>query len=193
MARDADLLRATRTGEWGWRVYAWDGPWVSLGRFQTAERALAKGWERWCARPTGGRAVLHGHDLTLAFASPHEGEARAVKALYRRMIEPLVRALNECGLPCQLAETTQHVGGGRQGEDCFAFRSPNDVVCSETGLKVCGCALRIDESGALLQASIPYREPLVDPGTAIRQGRALPARTWDHAAFEAAYADAMAS
>ena len=191
MARDAALLQAAERGEAGWRVYRWDGPWVSLGRFQTPERALAPGWERWCRRPTGGRAVLHGHDVTFALALPHEGDARQVKALYRRLIAPLVLALNDCGLPSRLAETTRYAGRGRESEDCFAFRSPNDVVCPDTGEKLCGCALRIGVRGALLQASVPCDPPQID---GIILGAPLRAtREWAHGAFEDAIRRAMAS
>ncbi len=191
MARDAALLDAAEVGEWGWRVYGWDGPWVSLGRFQDPQRAVAPGWDRWCVRPTGGRAVLHGHDATLALALPHDGDCRQVKALYRRLIAPLVEALCACGLECRLAETTRYVGRGRESEDCFAFRSPNDVVCPDTGAKVCGCALRVSERGALLQASVPYRAPLAEGG--IVGGVARPVRDWDHAGFEDAVRRALAS
>ena len=193
MTLDAALLAAAERGEPGWRIYGWEGPWVSLGRFQTPERAVVAGWERWCVRPTGGRAVLHGHDATLALALPHTGDARAVKALYRRLIAPLVAALNECGLGCRLAETTRYVGRGRESEECFAFRSPNDVVCSDSGLKVCGCALRVGDRGALLQASVPFCEPLVAPDTAIVGARGVRTQTWDVEAFEAAFERAMAS
>lgn len=191
MARDAALLARAEAGEAGWRVYGWEGPWVSLGRFQRPERAVQAGWDRWCVRPTGGRAVLHGHDVTLAYALPHEGDGRAIKALYRRLIAPLVVALNDCGLACRLAETTRYVGRGRESEDCFAFRSPNDVVCPDTGWKVCGCALRATDRGALLQASIPFAPPGVE--RAIVGGVLHPVRAWDAERFEDAVWRAMAS
>lgn len=187
MALDAALLQA---GE-GWRVYRWDGPWVSLGQFQRPEKALVPGWNRWCVRPTGGRAVLHGHDLTFAYALAHGDDSRNVKALYRRLIAPLVEALNGCGLGCRLAETTRYVGRGRESEDCFAFRSPNDVVCPDTGAKVCGCAVRITDTAALLQASIPIGPPLAVG--AIVGWRPQVCRAWESDAFEDAIARAMAS
>jgi lipoate-protein ligase A len=193
MGLDVRLLEAAEKGEAGWRVYGWDGPWVSLGRFQRAERALASGWDRWCARPTGGRAVLHGHDVTLAYALPHVGDSRRLKEVYRRLIGPLVEALNACGLECQLAEATRYAGSGQANEDCFAFRSSNDVVCPETGKKVCGCALRIGEHGSLLQASIPYAEQLVPPASAISGAVGEPVRRWDWNSFEDAFAHVMAS
>ena len=191
MARDAALLAEAEEGRTGWRVYGWDGPWVSLGRFQDPARAVAPGWDRWCVRPTGGKAVLHGHDVTFAYALPHGGDGRRVKALYRALIAPLVEALNECGLECRLAETTRYVGRGRESADCFAFRSPNDVVCPDTGAKVCGCALRIAERGALLQASVPYRPPLV--AGAIVGGGSHPVRAWRSEEFEDAIRRALAS
>ncbi len=190
MACDAALLQAAEGGREGWRVYRWEGPWVSLGRFQSPERAVAPGWERWCHRPTGGRAVLHGHDVTFALALPHDGDCRRVKALYRRLIAPLVEALNECGLACRLAETTRYVGRGRESEDCFAFRSPNDVVCPDTGAKVCGCALRVTERGALLQASVPTGAPLAEG--AILGASPRPVRAWNPTGFEDAVHRAMA-
>ncbi len=191
MALDLALLQSAEAGEAGWRAYRWDGPWVSLGRFQKPERAVAPGWDRWCVRPTGGRAVLHGHDVTLAYALPYEGDGRAIKALYRRLIGPLVQALNDCGLDCRLAETTRYVGRGRESEDCFAFRSPNDVVCPSTGQKVCGCALRVTDRGALLQASIPVGPPLSEG--AIVGGALRSTRRWNAAAFEDAIGRAMTS
>lgn len=191
MALDAALLERAEAGEAGWRVYRWEGPWVSLGRFQRPERAVAPGWDRWCVRPTGGRAVLHGHDLTFAYALPHEGDARAIKPLYRRLIATLVEALNACGLACRLAETTRYVGRGRESEDCFAFRSPNDVVCPDTGAKVCGCALRATERGALLQASIPAGAPLVEG--VIVGGEFRCPRAWRAEEFDDAIRRAMAS
>lgn len=193
MERDAALLADAERGIAGWRVYGWDGPWVSLGRFQRADRAVVDGWERWCIRPTGGRAVLHGHDRTLAFALPHDGDCRQIKAVYRRLIAPLVEALNCCGLECRLAETTRYVGRGRESEDCFAFRSPNDVVCPNTGKKVCGCALRIGERGALLQASVPYCAPLVQPDDVIVGAVQPEASRWDSGGFVEAVSVAMAS
>lgn len=191
MALDTALLEAAEGGESGGRVYRWDGPWVSLGRFQRPERALEPGWERWCFRPTGGRAVLHGHDLTFAYALPHDGDCRQIKPLYRRLIAPLVEALNACGLECRLAETTRYVGRGKASEDCFAFRSPNDIVSTIDGLKVCGCALRVSERGALLQASIPFEAP--QNVRAVVGAEAHEVRTWRHESFEDAIRRALTS
>ncbi len=170
MARDRELLAlAEQKGSFA-RVYTWDGPWVSLGRFQTPERALRDHSAiNWTMRPTGGKAVLHGHDITVTIAAnlhdlgiPKDANRR-VSTVYRAIVEPLVTALNEAGLPAILAERTTHVKNAGHTADCFAHVSPNDVVDPNTGEKVCGCALRVTEHAVLLQSSIPIGIPLVDP------------------------------
>jgi len=127
MALDAQLLEsAENEGKPGYRVYGWDGPWVSLGMWQDPERDLLDpSLVPWVMRPTGGGAVLHGHDVTVALAAPlelilerrrrrpnaqsrlEEGfvpQSRSVRAMYRWLTAPILEALRECGLPAVLAE-----------------------------------------------------------------------------------------
>lgn len=166
MARDRENLDLAEQGGIYARVYTWDGPWVSLGRFQKPERALKSDIDH-VIRPTGGKAVLHGHDVTVSIAANLSdlgiGESRKVATVYRAVVEPLVDALNRAGMPAILAERTSHVRNAGHTADCFAHVSPNDVVDKETGAKVCGCALRVTERAVLLQASIPVAPPLIDP------------------------------
>lgn len=178
MARDAELLERAERGESAARVYSWDGAWVSLGRFQRPEKALLRPDELdWVTRPTGGKAVLHGHDVTVAIALPlgdigvGETEARRVSVVYRRAIGPLVEALSRAGVPAELAEGTEFVRSAGQKADCFAYVSPNDIVDPSTGRKVCGCALRLTDRAVLVQASIPNGVPLVPPETVFRHAQ----------------------
>src|SRR4051812_23191761 len=115
MERDIRLLDSAENGVAGCRIYTWDGPWVSLGRFQSPDRDLVDP-ERsnWVMRPTGGKAVLHGHDVTVGLAVPLRlldltGQ-RSLKAVYRLVIGPLVEGLRACGIPARLAEETQFSG-----------------------------------------------------------------------------------
>ena len=170
MARDAALLHRAETDGGSYaRVYSWDGPWVSLGRFQKPERALKHPeTTRWVMRPTGGKAVLHGHDVTVGVAASLKAlgidDNKGTSVVYRAIVGPLVAALTAAGLPAVLAEGTGHVKSAGHTADCFAHVSPNDVVDPATGQKVCGCALRVTELAVLLQASVPVAGPLVDPG-----------------------------
>lgn len=183
MARDEALLLQAEHGAVVARVYSWDGPWVSLGKFQNPERDLLPGTTvPHVRRPTGGKAVLHGHDATIALAMPLASidcTFRDVKRAYRAVIEPITKALNLCGLAAVLAEETSHVNRGRRTADCFAFNSANDVVDPVTGQKLCGCALKLTDLAVLVQASIPNGHPLVDPKTVLREASLNTGPEWD--------------
>lgn len=200
MARDRALLAAAERGEAGARVYGWDGLWVSLGRFQSPERDLVSpSTTRWVMRPTGGRAVLHGHDVTVGLAAPLEAlgiSSRGLRPAYRAVVGPLVEGLRACGVPAVLAEDRRAVGASGASHspapaDCFAVASPNDVVDERTGAKVCGCALRLTEWAVLVQASLPHGTPLAPPDTVIRDA-ALTVREWDPTNFAEALREAWA-
>src|SRR5690242_12058496 len=100
MGRDIELLELAEKGQLGCRVYSWDGVWVSLGRFQRPEEALIDPEStKWVTRPTGGRAVLHGHDVTVGLAVPLSilglQGTRSLKAVYRAVTEPLIGAMRD--------------------------------------------------------------------------------------------------
>jgi hypothetical protein len=108
---------------------------------------------------------LHGHDLTVTLACPHEG--MGVKQVYRMLIRPLVEGMRLAGQPAALAEETCFVGSGATS-DCFRHASANDVVDPGTGRKLIGCALKVTRSAALAQCSIPLGLPLIDPANVYR-------------------------
>ena len=188
MARDAELLLLAEEGQIAGRVYAWDGAWVSLGRFQDPNSALLPNAPvRWVERPTGGRGVLHGHDVTIGLAFPLAdlvlaSDWRSIRAVYRAAIGPIVDALRECGVQAGLGESMK-VDGGSRSPDCFAAVSANDVVDLSTGMKVCGCALRLTESAVLAQCSIPAGPPLVDPSLVYPQAAPIHWIELDRRAF----------
>ncbi len=166
MARDLELLRAAEEGRIGARVYGWDSVWVTLGRFQKPEDALVDPANTsWIVRPTGGAAVLHGHDVTVGLAFPLR---RSVRGSYRIAARPLIEALCAAGSPVVLSEERGEPETGAKSADCFAIAAANDLVNPSTGHKICGCALRRTVSAVLLQASIPVRAPLVEPCSVIK-------------------------
>lgn len=166
MARDAELLDLVAPGRAVFRVYRWDGPWVSLGFSQKPERALLPNAPvRWVMRPTGGKAVLHGHDVTVGLAvSLSDLElargTRDVEAAFLGAGALLRDALRDCGLACEFAR--RDVTRNAATTDCFAYSAPNDLV-DPHGNKVCGCAQKLTSEAVLTQASIPAGPPLVDP------------------------------
>jgi lipoate-protein ligase A len=167
MQVDIDLLDLAERGEYSLRFYSWDGPWITLGRFQNPEvDLLDPSLVPWVMRPTGGKAVLHGHDLTVPFACPHAG--LTVREVYRMLIRPLVAGMQLAGQPAALGEETPFVGKETTA-DCFRHASENDVVDPNTGRKLIGCALKVTRSVALAQCSIPLALPLMDPANVYRE------------------------
>ena len=169
MTLDAEMVRSH---DFVYRIYTWDSAWVSLGKFQRPETALKTG----CAvprvmRPTGGRAVLHGHDLTIAFFVPTRMlnalgfDQRSVKQIYRWAMNPLVLALRDAGIEANLGDSQRSQNHKSNQSDCFLAISGSDVFDQASGKKVCGSALAVTDAGALIQASIPISKPLVDPST----------------------------
>ena len=172
MADDADALDAASRGVCTGRIYQWDGPWVSLGMSQKPEEALdldscARLGVRWVVRPTGGRAVLHGADVTFSLACPLSeigGSPRNVRAAYRALAALIVEALTLAGARATLGESSSALGSPNyRGVDCFRSVSANDVADAESGAKLAGTALRIRGECVLLQSSIPTGPYLVPP------------------------------
>ncbi|MEI7577373.1 MAG: hypothetical protein WCK51_10800 [Armatimonadota bacterium] len=160
MARDHELFEGALRGEPSARIYEWDQTWVTLGRFQKPEETLVNASvDNWTIRETGGAAVLHGHDLTVGVSVPLIGSV-GVRAVYRKMVYPLVLALQDLGFDAALGADAGFAERST-GPYCFLGKSENDIVSVSTGQKLCGCALRVNRGAALLQASIPIRRPTI--------------------------------
>jgi lipoate-protein ligase A len=171
MALDEALLEtAGHKGVVSVRVYTWRAPCVTIGRFQSVRRTMPPGALRSCVpmarRITGGRAILHGGDVTLSVAMPTRGsglalrDARDVQGIYAALVAPIARSLASQG-----AEVIRGKGGSAgDGGDCFDSAGACDLVELRTGLKRVGAALHVAPEAALLQASIPCRPcPCPDP------------------------------
>ncbi|MEO6907921.1 MAG: hypothetical protein ABI210_08530, partial [Abditibacteriaceae bacterium] len=65
MAVDEALLEGARdSGIPVLRFYSWDPACISLGRLQKVPEVVRRSIFDWVRRPTGGRAVLHQHEVT---------------------------------------------------------------------------------------------------------------------------------
>ena len=75
MAIDEAIMESGRRGLVTLRLYRWEPGCLSFGRNQTAvgrydgDRAADLGYDV-VRRPTGGRSVLHHHELTYSFTAP---------------------------------------------------------------------------------------------------------------------------
>lgn len=150
MALDHALAECVGPGEGVLRLYGWEPHTVSFGRNEpTAGRydvaAAAREGLAFVRRPTGGRAVLHAHEVTYSVVLPVHALG-GVRSAYLRINEGLVEGLRTLGVPAVVAQ-----GGAALAPDagpCFQMPAPGEVVVD--GSKLVGSA-QVRIGGAILQ------------------------------------------
>ncbi|MCG8588650.1 MAG: hypothetical protein MJE66_05100 [Proteobacteria bacterium] len=146
---EALLERARCEGVASLRFYRWTGPWLSLGYAQPRDPERLEAWRRAgvrvVGRVTGGRAVLHGSDLTYAVACPLAWLPEGLDGSVACLAHVLQVALRRLGSP---VERAGRPSSARGGFDCFARPGADELVVR--GRKLVGSAQR-RVAGALLQ------------------------------------------
>ncbi|MDO8914725.1 MAG: lipoate--protein ligase family protein [Coriobacteriia bacterium] len=99
------------------RLYRWQVPTVTLGRFQPLEQVDLEACDRRgfdvVRRPTGGRGVLHDDELTYSVvAGVPDGVPRGTAASYRHLSAALAAAYRSLGVPAEVTARQRGVGGG---------------------------------------------------------------------------------
>jgi len=161
MAKDEFCLeQAARTGRPVLRLYRWERLTLSVGRAQKLERELRLEACRAAGIPlvrriTGGRAVLHGGDLTYAVAAPaHEPRFQGgIMAIYREISAVFVHFLRDLGLDPQVKCYSGRERGELASPVCFATPSAFEILVA--GRKLVGSAQRLQARGFLQHGSIP--------------------------------------
>jgi lipoate-protein ligase A len=165
---EALLASAVRTGRPSLRFYRWQGPWLSLGYGQVFDSARVEACARAgvgvVRRVTGGRAVLHGRDLTYALAA-REGQLPAgLMASYELVAGILLEALGALGIEAiasgvpgrwqSFRVEPGRAAGDSQGLrfDCFARAAGREICVG--GRKLAGSAQRRAKGGILQHGSI---------------------------------------
>ncbi len=153
MGLDEALLRAAiESGHATLRFYRWQGAWLSLGYAQRRLPSAAQGAYEAAnigvvRRTTGGRAVLHGADLTYSIAAPASWLQPGLRGSYDQIASALLDAIASLGL-----DVAQRAGasGGTSAPDFDCFAQPaQDEICV-AGRKLIGSAQR-RSGGAVLQ------------------------------------------
>ncbi len=160
MALDEKLLEQA-AGKVGpvLRFYTWDPPAVSLGRFQVRETAVrADSCKRLgidvVRRITGGRAVLHNHELTYSIVSraddPHF--PNNVLGTYKIIAAGLLNGLAHLGIRAEMvSRSNRHAALVKKDtKDPSCFSSPSWYEILVRGKKIIGSAQR-RMPGAFLQ------------------------------------------
>lgn len=141
------------------RLYGWRPMCLSLGygqrtRDSNMSRLQAHGWHL-VRRPTGGKAILHGDELTYSLSLPlaHPLAAASVIESYRRISRGLLQTLWNLGLRA----ASEHQAGGHQGQTqgpvCFDISSPYEITVNQR--KVIGSAQLRRRGGLLQHGTIP--------------------------------------
>ncbi len=161
MAVDEELLARAQAGERTptLRLYTWDPPAVSLGRFQKMTDAVnvdacrKHGFDI-VRRITGGRAVLHRSELTYSIVSPIDNTLfpSNVHGTYKAIAQGLLAGLRILGIPAEMiSRGSRHsrlVNSHAKDPSCFSSPSWYEIVVN--GKKIIGSAQR-RLSGAFLQ------------------------------------------
>jgi lipoate-protein ligase A len=172
------LSAAENSGRATVRLYGFDPPTVSIGfRQELAQavdvaRCLDLGVD--CVRrPTGGRVLLHQHELTYSVAAPASGVFRGlgVRAVYNAVSGAIRHALTGLGIP--LDPPAARSGQREPGLDlpCLALASAHEVTSG--GRKVVASSQRRGRRIFLQHGSILRKvdralwEKLHPPGTAV--------------------------
>lgn len=111
MARDEAIARAHAAGDTPptLRLYAWRPACLSLGRFQRSAElnraACADAGVAIVRRPSGGRALLHDHELTYAVVAREDHPllgGDSIVASYRQISAALLAGLRALGVAAEL-------------------------------------------------------------------------------------------
>lgn len=160
------------------RLYTWDPPAVSLGRFQRQDVAVntdacsKRGFDI-VRRITGGRAVLHNRELTYSIVSPDKYALfpPGVVGTYKVIAVGLLAGFRNLGIPAELVTRTGRHAWlvDKNSRDAACFASPSWYEIVVQGKKIAGSAQRRVTSAFLQHGSIlishdPALEAEVIPG-----------------------------
>ncbi|MFJ7847421.1 biotin/lipoate A/B protein ligase family protein [Peribacillus sp. NPDC097224] len=161
MAMDEALLNWQSNGEIPpmIRFYGWNPATLSIGYFQRAETEIdlaeverqGLGFVR---RPTGGRAVLHEHELTYSVIVPesYPGMPNTVTEAYRVISEGILKGFRNLGLDAYFSvpETEQDKEMLKSPKSSVCFDAPSWYELVVEGRKVAGSA-QTRQKGVILQ------------------------------------------
>lgn len=170
MALDSALLDAVSCGQSPptLRFYGWNAPAISVGHNQDVARTLRVGE---CSRhgitlvrrPTGGRGVLHGFDITLSLCVPMAllgARRRSVAESHRWIMAGIAAALASLGHPARPG--TRAARWSANAGDCFATSTCADLVYDD-GAKAAGAAQARRSDAMLEQVSVPRERTGIAP------------------------------
>lgn len=161
MAIDEAIATSVRNGSQPptLRLYEWDRLSVSLGLFQKVTDVNLQ----YCInndipivrRPTGGRAILHGDELTYSFSSRNDGYfSCGLLDAYRQLSIAFKKAFGKLGLETTMKRERESGRNLTRSPLCFQSKSYGEITFR--GEKLIGSAQKRWKSGFLQQGTILY-------------------------------------
>ncbi|SFC41106.1 lipoate-protein ligase A [Bacillus sp. OV322] len=141
------------------RFYGWDPATLSIGYFQKAEKEInleevKKQGLGFVRRPTGGRAVLHEHELTYSVIVNEEypDMPKNVTEAYRVISEGILKGFINLGLDAYFAvpRTEKEKNALKEPRSSVCFDAPSWYELVVEGRKVAGSA-QTRQKGVILQ------------------------------------------
>ncbi|MBY0450946.1 MAG: hypothetical protein K2X01_10015 [Cyanobacteria bacterium] len=150
------------------RTYQWEKPTLSLGVNQSDKElpALLKLYQpiqsgsdlEVVRRPTGGRAILHGEDVSFSFITNIPLVLKlSLAQSYTLLTDWVQQALAQCGLDAY-SGITQNEREYLRSAICFETHTPSDLVERQSGMKVVGSA-QLRREGGILQHGAAFLNP----------------------------------
>ncbi len=129
------------------RTYMWAPHCLSIGRFQKAEKEvdikrLLKDGFHVVRRPTGGRAVWHGHELTYSLIAreDHPMVSGSIAESLMKVASILTEGLKASGVPAILNSTARELHSkSREFNPCFTSHGRSEIMTPD-GRKLVGSA-----------------------------------------------------
>jgi lipoyl(octanoyl) transferase len=144
------------------RFYSWSPPALSLGYAQSIEREIDL---RQCTslgidvvrRPTGGRAVLHDHEVTysLVISANDPRVTAGILAAYLTISQALIRGLSYLGITAELLPLRRGVPLPSDKASPVCFATPSSYEVAVGGRKIIGSAQRRAHDVIMQHGSIP--------------------------------------
>jgi lipoyl(octanoyl) transferase len=141
------------------RFYGWDPPTLSIGYFQKVEKEIDMDAVKehnlgFVRRPTGGRGVLHEHELTYSVivSEEHPKMPKMVTEAYRVISEGILNGFHHLGLEAYFAipKTLEERDSLKNPRSAVCFDAPSWYELVVEGRKVAGSA-QTRQKGVILQ------------------------------------------
>ncbi|RHW41085.1 lipoate--protein ligase family protein [Neobacillus notoginsengisoli] len=141
------------------RFYGWNPATLSIGYFQKAEKeinmeAVKRHGLGFVRRPTGGRGVLHEHELTYSVivSEEHPNMPVSVTEAYRVISEGILHGFRNLGMDADFAvpKTEEEKNSLKNPRSSVCFDAPSWYELVVEGRKVAGSA-QTRQKGVILQ------------------------------------------